>query len=144
MKKRRITIRDRPRPDISADIWVLTDILVLAKTADFISLSRCWQNAVTFLTHPDNLRKKAQQSKSRQLCYSNASRCGFINKQTRLTVEHASAVAAETKASLQNFEMLEATACRCCVRINSHCTSGSFHSTKRLTVTWRCKSPIDA
>jgi len=41
MKKRRITIRDRPRPDISADIWVLTDILVLAKTADFISLSRC-------------------------------------------------------------------------------------------------------
>jgi len=35
----------------------------------------------------------------RQLSYSNASWCGFINKQARLTMEHASAVAAETKAS---------------------------------------------
>jgi len=32
-----------------------------------IGLSRCWQNAVTFLTHAANLRKKAQQSKSRPL-----------------------------------------------------------------------------
>ena len=36
-----------------------TDILVSAKTADFIGLSRYWQNAVILLTHPDNLRKKA-------------------------------------------------------------------------------------
>ena len=59
------------------------------------------------------------------LPYSNASRCGFINKQTRLTMEHAWAVAAETKASSGSFAMLEATTCRCCVRINSRCTSRS-------------------
>jgi len=41
------------------------------------TIHRSWQNAVIFLTHPDNLRKKAQRSKSRQLSY-NASRCGFI------------------------------------------------------------------
>jgi len=29
-----------------------------------IGLSKCWQNAVIFLMHPDNLRKKAQRSKS--------------------------------------------------------------------------------
>jgi len=75
-----------------------TDILVLAKMADFISL-RCWQNAVTFHTHPDNLHKKAQQTKSRELSCSNASRCIFINKQTRWTMKHASAVVAKTKAS---------------------------------------------
>jgi len=40
------------------------DISASAKTADLIGLSRCWQNAVIFLTHPDNLRKKAQRSKS--------------------------------------------------------------------------------
>jgi len=61
------------------------------------------------IQHPDNLRKKTQRSKSRQLSYSNARRCGFINKQTRLTMEHASAVAAETKASSGSFAMLEAT-----------------------------------
>jgi len=48
----------------------------------YIGLNRSWQNAIIFLTHPDNLRKKAQRSKSRQLSYNNTSRCGFINKQT--------------------------------------------------------------
>ena len=57
-----------------------TDISLSAKTADIIGLNRSWQNTVIFLTHPDNLRKKAQQSKSSQLSY-NASRCGFINRQ---------------------------------------------------------------
>jgi len=52
------------------------DVSVLAKTANLIGRSRCWQNTVIFLMHPDNLRKKAQWSKSRQLSYSNASRCG--------------------------------------------------------------------
>jgi len=33
--------------------------------------------------HPDNLRKEAQRTKSRKLSCSNASRCIFINKQTR-------------------------------------------------------------
>jgi len=55
-----------------------TDMLLSAKTADFIGLSRCWQDAVILLMHPDNLRKKAQQSKSRQFFCSNASRCVFI------------------------------------------------------------------
>jgi len=32
--------------------------------------------------------------------------------------------------------MLEATTCRCCVRINSRYTSGSFRSTKSLTGTY--------
>jgi len=84
---------------ISGRYLGFTDISVSAKTADFIGLSRCWQNAVIFLTHADNLRKKAQRSKSRQLSYNNASRCGFINKQKRLTMERASAVTTETKAS---------------------------------------------
>jgi len=44
-----------------------TDILVSAKMANFISLSRCWPNAVIFLTHPDNLCKKAQWTRSRLL-----------------------------------------------------------------------------
>jgi len=81
--------------------WYLdfTDISVSAKTADIIGLSRCWQNAVIFLTHPDNLHEKAQWTKSRQFSCSNASRCIFINKQTRWTMEHVSAIAAETKAS---------------------------------------------
>jgi len=101
-----------------------------------IGLNTSWQNAVIFLMHPDNLRKKAQQQrKSRQLSYNNASRCGFTNKQTRLTVERAPAVTTETKASSRSFAMLEATRCRCCVRINSRYTSGSFHSTKSLTST---------
>jgi len=91
-----------------------TDISVSAKTADIIGLNMSWQNAVISLTHPDNLRKKAQRSKSRQLSYNNASRCGFINKQTRLTMERASAVTAETKAaSSGSFAMLEATTRRC-------------------------------
>jgi len=75
------------------------DILGSAKIADFIGLSRCWQNAVILHIHADNLPKKAQQSKSRQLSCSNASRCVSINKHTRWTMEHASAVTAETKAS---------------------------------------------
>jgi len=66
-----------------AEIFGFADISVSAKTADFIGLSRCWQNAVILLTHPDNLLKKAQQSKSRQLSCSNVSRCVFVNKQTR-------------------------------------------------------------
>jgi len=45
-------------------------------------LSRCWQNAIIFLMHPDNLLKKAQQSKSKQLSCNNVSRCVFINEQT--------------------------------------------------------------
>jgi len=112
-----------------------TDISVSAKTANIIGLNRSWQNAVIFLMHPDNLRKKAQRSKSRQLSYNNASRWGFIKKQTRLTMERASAVTTETKASTGGFAMLEATMCRCCVRINSCYTSESFRSTKSLTGT---------
>jgi len=60
-----------------------TDISVSAKIADCIGVSRCWQNAVIFLAHPDNLRKKTQRRKSWQFSCSNASRCGFINKRTR-------------------------------------------------------------
>ena len=117
-----------------------TDISVSAKTADIIGLSRRWQNAVIFLTHPDNLRKKTQRSKSRQLSCSNASRCGSINKQTRWTMEHASVVAAETKASgsfamLAAYRLYRAPVCRCYLRINCVCASRSFRSTKSLTVT---------
>jgi len=60
-----------------------TNISVSTKTTDIIGLSRCWQNAAIFLTHADNLCKKAQQTKSRQLSCRNASRYVFINKQTR-------------------------------------------------------------
>ena len=75
-----------------------TDISVSAKTADIIGFNKSWQNAVIILMYPDNLRKKAQRSNSRQLSYNNARRCGFMNKQTRLTMERASAVTTETKA----------------------------------------------
>jgi len=85
--------------DISANIWVLPIYQVSGKTDDFLSLSRCWQNAVIFLTHTDNLCKKAQWTKSRQLSCNNTSTCVFINKQTRWTMEHASVIAAKTKAS---------------------------------------------
>jgi len=85
--------------DILGRYLCSTEILVSAKTENFIGHSKCWQNAVIFLTHPDNLHKKAQQSKSRQLSYINCSRCVFINKQTRWTMKHTSAVAPETKAS---------------------------------------------
>jgi len=72
--------------------------LASAKMAEFIGLSRCWENTVIFLMHPDNLGKEAQQTKSKQLYCSNA-RCVFINKQTRWTMKHASAVTAEIKAT---------------------------------------------
>jgi len=42
-----------------------------------IGLSRCWQNAVIFLKHADNLRTKVHRTKSRQLSCSNANRCIF-------------------------------------------------------------------
>jgi len=50
-----------------ADIWVLPIYRYQPR-------HRCWQNAVIFFTHPDNLLKKAQQSisKSRQLSCNNA------------------------------------------------------------------------
>jgi len=76
-----------------------TDMSVLAKMSYFIGLSRYWQNAIIFLMHADNLRKKAQQTKSRQLPCSNASTCIFINKQTRWNMEHALVVTAKTKTS---------------------------------------------
>jgi len=128
------------------DYLAFTDISVSAKTADMIGFNRSWQNAVIFLTHPDNMRKKAQRYKSRQLSYDNARRCGFINKQTRLTVRRPSQPKQKhhTKASSGSFAMLEARTCRCHVRINSRYTSGSFRSTKSLTGTLRCRSPIDA
>ena len=91
----------------------------IGRLADFISLSGCWQNV------PDYLRMKAQHSKTRQLSCSNANRCIFINKWTRSTMKHASAVAAETNASSGSFAMLEAdcldraTACKYCGRIIS-------------------------
>jgi len=69
-------------------------ILVLAKTAGLIGLCSHWRKTVIFLTYADNPHKKAQQSKSRELSCSNAS------KQTRWTMEHALAVAVETKTSL--------------------------------------------
>ena len=78
---------------------IFTNISVSAKAADFTDLSRCSQTAVIFLTHADNLHKKAQWIKSRQLSYRNASSGVFINKETRWTMEHTQGVAAETKAS---------------------------------------------
>jgi len=90
--------------DIIRQYLGLTDIS--AKMANFTSLSRCCQNSVIFLTHSDNLCKKAQWSKSRQLSCSNTSRCVFINKQKRWTMEPTLAIAAKTKASSESFAML--------------------------------------
>jgi len=81
--------------DIISRYLGFTNTSVSVKTADKIGLSMCGQNAAIFLIHADNLRKKAQRTKSRQLSCSNTNRCVFINKQTR-TMEQASAVAAKT------------------------------------------------
>jgi len=78
-----------------------TNMLVSAKTAilsDFISPSRCWQKAVIFLTHPDNLHKKAQWTKSRQLFCSNDSSCIFIYKHRRWIIKHT--LASQTKQNI--------------------------------------------
>jgi len=123
-------------------IWLHRPILrlpiyIYRHRPDKISFGKCPQNAVIFLTHSHTLPKKPQQSKSRQLSCSNASRCVFIKKQTRLTMEHVSSVVAKTKASSESFAMLEAycldrtTMCRCCVWINSSCTS------KEVFVAWK-------
>jgi len=65
----------------------------------FTLISRCLQNAVMFLTYADNLRTNQPNQGSYLASCSNASRCIFINKQTRWTVEHMSAFAAAAKAS---------------------------------------------
>jgi len=49
--------------------------------ADLIILSRCWPKCCYI---SDNLCKKAQWSKPRQLSYSKASRCGFRDNLSRL------------------------------------------------------------
>jgi len=54
-----------------------THISTSVKTADIIGLNMSWKKGVIFLTHPDNLYKEAQRSKSRQLSYNNASRLGL-------------------------------------------------------------------
>ena len=96
----------QPLPKLHDTIAAIDTAFFRDRPIFFIGLSRCRQNAVIFVTHPDSLRKKAQRCKSRQLSYNNARRCGFINKQTTLTMEHASVVAAETKASSGSFAML--------------------------------------
>jgi len=63
-----------------------------------IGLSRCWQNADIFHKCRQLARKRNDPTKSRQLFCSN-SKCIFINKQPRWTMERVSAVTAETNAS---------------------------------------------
>jgi len=58
-----------------------------------------------------------------------------FHKQTH-KINHGSCVSRRNRKSSGSFAMLEATTCRCCVRINSRYTSGSFHSTKSLTGTY--------
>jgi len=48
--------KSRDKTDILSRYLGFNDISVSAKMADFIGLSKCWQTAVLFLTHPDNLR----------------------------------------------------------------------------------------
>jgi len=66
------------------------NISVSAKTADFIGLSRCWQNTVIVLTHPDNLLKKAEQSKLRQLSCSNVA--GAFSKKKTDKMNHGTCI----------------------------------------------------
>jgi len=54
------------------------DTSISAKTANFISLSRCWQNAVIFLMYPDNLLNKASQDS-----YLAAMLAGALSKSSR-------------------------------------------------------------
>ena len=61
-----------------ADIWVLPIYWYQPKR------TKCY--CTVFLIHTDNLCKKAQWNKWRQLPCNNANRCVFINKHTRWTM----------------------------------------------------------
>jgi len=69
----------------STDVWVLPIYRYLPKRPiKHWPQWRHWQNAVVCLTHADNLHKKAQRTKSRQLSCSNASRYVFTSRQDGL------------------------------------------------------------
>jgi len=81
-----VIIKDGP---YRADIWVSPMCRYWPK---WLILSAS-VGVVVFLTHLDNLRKKAQWTKSRQLSCSNTSSYVFINKHTTWTMKHALAIA---------------------------------------------------
>jgi len=112
--------RDRP---IYRPIFGFYRYIGIGQNGRFYRPRRCWQNAIIFLTHPNNLRKKAQRNKSRQKQSEKINHEARVGRRSR------------NKTIIGSFAMLEATTCRCCERINSRCTSGSFRSTKSLTVT---------
>ena len=98
------------------------------------------QNEIGISRSSENLRRK---SKSRQLSYNNASRCIFINKQTRWTMEHVSAVTAETKASLRILQCLKLPHAGVVYEQTPVVLPDNFAARK---VDWnlRCRSPINA
>jgi len=120
--------------DISADIWVLP-IYRYQPQRSILSASVGVNRTLLHSSRIQTTCARKHNEASQQLSYSNASMCGLKNKQTRLTMWHASAVTAETKTSLGSFAMLEATMSRCCLQINSCCASASFCRMKSLTVT---------
>jgi len=56
-------IATRDRPIYRPYIWVSP---IYRYRPKWLGLSRCWQNAVIFLMHPDNLCKEAQRTKPKQ------------------------------------------------------------------------------
>jgi len=107
--------------DIWADIWVLPIYRYRPKQS-IIDKTLLYSYAS---------RQLAQESTRKQVktVILQHYQVRFINKQTRLTMERASAIADKTKASSGSCAMFEA---RCCVWIHSRYTSGSFRSTKSL------------
>jgi len=73
--------KTRDRPIYQPDRYLgFTDILVLAKVGEIGLASVHVDKTVILLTPSDDLCKKAQRTKSRQLSCSNTSRYVFINK----------------------------------------------------------------
>jgi len=77
--------------NVSVDIWL---------NYQYIGIGlEVVDKTLLHFSHIQTTCTRKYNESSQQLSYSNASRCVFINKQTRLTMEHALAVTAETKAS---------------------------------------------
>ena len=108
-----------------------------------IGLNRSWQNAVICLTHLDNLRKKAQRSKSRQWS-NNTSRCGFINKTDK--INHGACVSRHNRNKSIIGKLRNAWSHHvqvlCANKLPLYFRKFSQH--EKFDWYLRCRSPIDA
>ena len=89
---------------------------------------------------PHTSRQLVQESTTKQVKTIILQQCQQVrfHKQTD-KIDHGACVSCHRRNKKHHREvsqMLEATTCRCCVRINSRYTCGTFGSTKSLTGTY--------